>query len=132
MIKIKYESAKITMIIHVHVHVGLMLVKIFLWEPMSKTFSHCWFIYNIMWLRNDLIIVLNKVFLIIKALLYNQLFCVVHVILYLHLQNQIIHGSSCYFCRGKLFKVFIEYSRRVQPVTNISMTIINNAFYMYL
>lgn len=68
MIKIKYESAKITMIIHVHV--GLMLVKIFLWEPMSKTFSHCWFTYNIMWLRNDLIIVLNKVFLLIKALLY--------------------------------------------------------------
>lgn len=74
MIKIKYESAKITMIIHVHVHVGLMLVKIFLWEPMSKTFSHCWFIYNIMWLRNDLIIVLNKVFLIIKALLYKPTF----------------------------------------------------------
>lgn len=71
MIKIKYESAKITMIIHVHVHVhvGLMLVKIFLWEPMSKTFSHCWFIYNITWLRNNSIIVSNKVFLIIKALL---------------------------------------------------------------
>lgn len=131
MIKIKYESAKITMIIHVHVHVGLMLVKIFLWEPMSKTFSHCWFIYNIMWLRNDLIIVLNKVFLIIYCI--NQLFCVIKIaIVYLHLQNQIIHRSSCYFCRGKLFEVFIEYSRRIQPVTNtcISKTIINNAFYL--
>lgn len=54
------------------------------------------------------------------------------VIVYLHLQNQIINRSSCYFCRGKLFKVFIEYSRRVQPVTNtcINKTKINHAFYL--
>lgn len=39
MIKIKYESATLAMIIE-----ALTLEKIFSWEPMSKTF-YCWFIY---------------------------------------------------------------------------------------